>query len=411
VRPGAGLIGVLRHGQPRIVRPAVEHVLPDFCRGHLGIIDAHLPMFGQQVAGDIDGGGLPRVVRVLLKGKAEHRDFLVGDRIEELLHNPPGKTPFLRIVHRHHAVPVVRHVLQAEALAQVGQVENILLKAGTAEADRRLEEFRADAAVPPDGVGHLVHVRPGRLAQGRDGVDGGDALGEEGVRHELGEFRRPEVGRDDPLARHPVRIDADEGLDRLVPIGRAFAADQHAVGIGEVLDRRALRQKLGVGKHLKLQPLGVRCHDRLNGIGRFYRDGRLLDDDLAALGMLGDGAGNRLDVTQVGRPAGADAVGLGRGVDRHEDDVGLLDLPGDVRGKKQIPAARLLHDLLESRLEDRQVARVPRRDAGGVHVHHRDGDAGAFQRDHGHGGPAHVTGTNAADVHHERGRQNAGLRG
>jgi hypothetical protein len=36
----------------------------------------------------------------------------------------------------------------------------------------------------------------------RDGVDGGDALGEEGVGHELGQLARPQVRRQDLLAGH-----------------------------------------------------------------------------------------------------------------------------------------------------------------------------------------------------------------
>ena len=63
-----------------------------------------------------------------------------------------------------------------QALAEVDEIENILLEARAAKADAGLEELGADARVLADGEGDLVDVGAGRLADGREGVDGRDAL-------------------------------------------------------------------------------------------------------------------------------------------------------------------------------------------------------------------------------------------
>ena len=44
-----------------------------------------------------------------------------------------------------------------------------------------LEEAAADPLVGADGMGHLLHVRPGDLTQRADGVDATDALCQEGI--------------------------------------------------------------------------------------------------------------------------------------------------------------------------------------------------------------------------------------
>ena len=57
-----------------------------------------------------------------------------------------------------HLVPVVGHLLQAHSLADVDQVEDVLLEAGAAKADRGVEELGADAGVGADGLGNLLHI-------------------------------------------------------------------------------------------------------------------------------------------------------------------------------------------------------------------------------------------------------------
>lgn len=66
-------------------------------------------------------------------------------------------------------------------LGEVDEVENVLLEARSTETDRRLEELGTDARVNSARVGDLVDVGTGGFADGGEGVDGRDTLGEEGV--------------------------------------------------------------------------------------------------------------------------------------------------------------------------------------------------------------------------------------
>lgn len=97
-------------------------------------------------------------------------------------------------------------------LTDIREVEDVLLEARAAEANRRVEEFGADARVGANAARDLRNVGACRLAEGRDGVDRRDALREHRVGGELGELCRPEVGAEDTLARHPLRVDIGEEL-------------------------------------------------------------------------------------------------------------------------------------------------------------------------------------------------------
>eukprot|EP00967_Tisochrysis_lutea_P081310 scaffold112106_cov22-Tisochrysis_lutea.AAC.3 len=52
-------------------------------------------------------------------------------------------------------MPVVGHLPQAQRLAHVAQVENVLLEAGAAKADAGRQELVADAGVSANGVRYL----------------------------------------------------------------------------------------------------------------------------------------------------------------------------------------------------------------------------------------------------------------
>ncbi|RUS34123.1 hypothetical protein BC938DRAFT_482319 [Jimgerdemannia flammicorona] len=128
-----------------------------------------------------DGGRLAGVTSVLLEREPEDGDLLVRDRVEQLRDNALHEPFLLVLVHDDHLVPVGSDLGQVEGLSKVRQVEDVFLEAGTAEADRGLEELGANASVLADSVGDLVNVGARGLADGGEGVDGGDALGEEGI--------------------------------------------------------------------------------------------------------------------------------------------------------------------------------------------------------------------------------------
>ena len=64
-----------------------------------------------------------------------------------------------------HRLPVRSNLVQPNALADVHQVQNVLLKAGAAKAHARVQELGPDARVRADGMRHLRDT-PSTQAQG-----------------------------------------------------------------------------------------------------------------------------------------------------------------------------------------------------------------------------------------------------
>ena len=54
-----------------------------------------------------------------------------------------------------HRVPVLGDLLEADGVADVDEVEDVLLETGAAKADRGVQEFGPDARVGADSVRHL----------------------------------------------------------------------------------------------------------------------------------------------------------------------------------------------------------------------------------------------------------------
>ena len=70
--------------------------------------------------------------------------------------------------------------------------------------------------------------------------------------YELRELGAPSVQREDALARHPLRVEVAEQTRRAAADIRVdLAADQYAVRLHQVLQRRTLCQELGVREHLQ----------------------------------------------------------------------------------------------------------------------------------------------------------------
>ncbi|KAJ8533423.1 hypothetical protein ON010_g13832 [Phytophthora cinnamomi] len=343
VRVLGGLVRVVVHleqlphervtcGVHPLVLELVHHVL----QLDLRVVHGHVGLLLQQVLDNRGGGGLAHIARVLLEGEAENTDLLVGHRVEHAADHGRGEAGLLVLVHGHDVAPVVGHLGQVEALGQVHQVQDVLLEARAAEAHRAIEELAADAVVGAHGARHFMDVSARGLAHGRDGVDARDALRQEGVGHELGQLRGPDVGRDDALARHPVRVDAHELLHGSVALGGLGAANQDAAGLLQVVDGRALGQELRVGQHLELEALRVGAQHGLDALGRAHGHRGLLHHDLALRGHVRDLARAGLAVLRVGGAAGADAARLGGRVHAHEDDVGLVDVLVQVGGEEQM---------------------------------------------------------------------------
>ena len=102
-------------------------------------------------------------------------------------------------VELHHLLPIAGHLIKAVVAAEVDEVEDIFLKTAATKSRTGLEELGADAGIGTDRLAHFHHIGAGGLAESGDGVDRGDALGEEGVGSELGELTAPEVGAQNAL--------------------------------------------------------------------------------------------------------------------------------------------------------------------------------------------------------------------
>mmetsp|Transcript_26117 Transcript_26117/g.61216 ORF Transcript_26117/g.61216 Transcript_26117/m.61216 type:complete len:500 (+) Transcript_26117:98-1597(+) len=365
----------------------------------LRVVHVHLGLLLQQVAAHKRRSGLTGVSGILLEGEAVDRDLLAGDGVEHRLDDLHREPLLLVLVHFNHLVPVLGALVEAEGLAEVHKVEDVLLEARPAEAHRRVQELRADARVRADRARDLRDVGIRRFAEGRDRVDAGYALGKYGVGHELGELRRPEVGGDDLRARDPLRVHTCESLDGREALRGLLTANQHASRVLQVVHGGALGEELWVRQHLESDAvLRRRGEHTLDGVGGADRHRRLLHHNLVGGGDLGDLTGTELAVLDVGRAARADTLGLGRGVDRDEDDVGLCDGLVDGGREEHVLAAHRLHDLEESRLEDGEVVRVPGTDLLLGNVHHSHLDVRAVGGNDGHGGTADVASAHAADL-------------
>eukprot|EP00760_Papus_ankaliazontas_P012579 PhM_4_TR15406/c0_g1_i1/m.8621 len=243
----------------------VFEVLDDLALGHLRVVDVEVRALLQQGVAHEDGRGLARVAGVLLERKAEDGDGLAGDGVKHRLHDLLGEAAALVVVDVDNLVPVVRHFGQIEALAQIHQVEDIFLETRPAEADRCLQELGAQAAVVANGAAHLVDVGAGLLAQSADGIDGRNALRQEGVRGQLGEFRRPHVRRDDALVGHPAAVHAGEHVHGGLAGRVALTTDKDAVRHEKVVDGGALSEELRVGQDREGCLAADRVHDLADG--------------------------------------------------------------------------------------------------------------------------------------------------
>ena len=154
----------------------------------LRVVDRQTRAFFQQVLADADRGGLAGVVGVGLEGKAQDRETLAGEGAKQSLHHQLSDTVLLPAVELDHALPVGRHIVEAVMTADVNQIEDVLLEAAAAKAWACLQELGADTTVGANGMGHLVDIRSGGLAESSDRVDRADPLGQEGIGGQLGEL-------------------------------------------------------------------------------------------------------------------------------------------------------------------------------------------------------------------------------
>lgn len=126
-------------------------------------------------------------------------------------------------------------------------------------------------------------------------------------------------------------------------------------------------------------------YNKAHALGCPAGNSALLDDNLVALGNLGNVSGGALHVSQVGGISGTHSLGLGRRVDGDKYEVGLDDGAVDVGREEQVLSAAGPNDLLESGLVDRKLVRVPRSYSGLIEIDDRDLDVWVLACDHSTG--------------------------
>ena len=160
----------------------------------------------------------------------------------------------LRVVHRFDRAQDLEIVPSAGR--RLEQCLDVFRKAAAAIADPRKQERSADPAIRADRLAHLIDVGADPLADVRNLVHERNARRQNRIRRVFGELGACRVHHQDrrPSARKgSVQLSHD--LGRVSILG----ADDYAIRLHEVFDRRALLQELGV------------AHDA-ERLGRLFRD-------------------------------------------------------------------------------------------------------------------------------------------
>lgn len=167
-------------------------------------------------------------------------------------------------------------------------------------------------------MGDLIDIGASGLADGREGVNGRDALSEEGVgglfrfvegqrmqmnereerrTHKLGKLRRPKTGGNDLLSRDPVGVDLHERRLSSLSLGRSKGSNEDTIGGTKVGNSGTLGEELGVGENVETKSRArVGFEDGAHRGGGAAGDGGFLDDDFGGGGDRGDATGAELDV-------------------------------------------------------------------------------------------------------------------
>ncbi|GJN23258.1 hypothetical protein PR202_gb10892 [Eleusine coracana subsp. coracana] len=372
----------------------------DLVLSHLGVVDADLGLVTQKTLAHVDGRGLSGVTSVLLEGKAKDGDLLASHGVEHGRHHAVDETALLVVVDLDHLLPVVGNLGQAVALTDVHQVQDILLEAGATETNTGVQELGANPGVLAHGISHFRYIGTSGLAEGGDGVHRGDPLRQERIGSELGELSRPQVGGEDPVLRNPVGIHILKSLNGLPALRGLPATDEHSVRLEQVLNGCSLSKELRVGEDLVVDALAVVGQDLLNGLCGLDRDSGFLNNDLVRLGDISNHTSSTLPVGEVGSLSSTKTTGLGGCVHRDEDNVSLSDVLLNIGAEEEVLAPALLHNIIETRLIDRESVAVPGLDAGLGDVDNDNLNIRALEGNDCHCRATDVASTDAADLHH-----------
>merc|ERR1719183_1157279 len=183
------------------------------------------------------------IASVLLKSEAEDRYLLVCNSVEEAGDYLVSKVFLLVLVHIDDLLPVLCAFVQAFALANVHQVQDVLLEARTTEAHGSPKELRTDPRICADSPRDL------KFSDVPNGVDGIRAIPTAGLAQILAFFALVE------LAWMPAsKYDGDYGVGY-------FGTD-----IKDPEEKtRKLNVELNNGRAAMFGILGTMMHDCIDG--------------------------------------------------------------------------------------------------------------------------------------------------
>ncbi len=216
--------------------------------------------------------------------------------------------------------------------------------------------------VKPHPAADLLDIRPDPFAECGNFIDKGD-LGRQkrirGVFDHLGTFQ---IGRNDrkiPQVKRPV--DLGHHLGGAV----CLDADDHPVGLHEIVDCRPFTQEFRVRSDVKLQSRIGRNHHLFDLAVGADRDRRFRDHDDIFLGQARDLFGGGHHIGQIRM-----AIATPRGrAHRNKHRIGAIDRRTDIHGKGQTPGLDVtVHDHIKARLVNRDFSLLEHCDLGRVPV-------------------------------------------
>ena len=294
---------------------------------------------------------LPYIVGVGLERQAPHREMTPAQVLAEVSADLLQKHLLLGLVARIHSTQ--QGGIEIDFLAHADQRTDVFGEARATVTAPGIKEGVADTLVGADTLAHVLDVSAQAVAQVRHLVHERDTRREHGVGCVLGHLRVAHTHQ------HQSVVVAQEGLVELRhhPTGLfRVGAHHNTVRAAEVIHRRAFLQELGVADdiELDLHAPGVEFGaDRSTHlVGGTHGNGGFVDHHRVLLEVLPDIACYRKHITQISR-----TVLAGRCAHGNEDVFGSGHGSSDIAcEREQTTLHRLLHQGLEARLEDGDIA-------------------------------------------------------
>mmetsp|Transcript_38863 Transcript_38863/g.62945 ORF Transcript_38863/g.62945 Transcript_38863/m.62945 type:complete len:231 (-) Transcript_38863:544-1236(-) len=208
-------------------------------------------MFLKQNLGYIDSRGLSCVTSILLESKAKEGKTLASNCIIQSLYYPVGKPLFLVVVHLNNLIPIFSNLSKSQGLADVNQVENILLEARASKSYRSLKELGTNTRVRANSMSNFINICSCLFAEGGEGIDARDTLCEKSICREFGQLRTPQICGQDSLSWDPVSIYRYQSIHSKLSCAVPVSSNEHTIRVEKIYHRSSFSKELWVGKDLE----------------------------------------------------------------------------------------------------------------------------------------------------------------